>query len=102
MTGRVKLLYPKSPTTVPSEAVFVGTKNARNTSFIDEKTEGDRKATLCENSDVRPLVFGRLAGGVHNLKGGAATQLLLHIGNDTHTDILVYPEVDGHEGPLSL
>lgn len=102
LSGCVKLLYPKNPTTIPSEAVFVGTKNARNTSFVGEKTEGGHLATLCENSDVRPLVFGRLTRSVHDLKGGAATQLLLYIGNDTHTDILVYPEVYGHEGPLSF
>ena len=37
-------------------------------------------------------------GRVHDLKGGAAAQLLFYIGDDTHSDILVYPEADGHEG----
>ena len=52
--------------------------------------------------DVSPLVFRRFAGGVHDLKGGAATQLLFYIGDDTHADVLVHFEVHGHQGPFGL
>ena len=39
---------------------------------------------------------------VHDLQRGAAAQLLLDIRHDTHSDVFVNAEVDGHQGTVGL
>ena len=66
------------------------------------KKTGPRRSRPFKRQGVMPSVITGLAGSIHYLQGRAASEFLFHVGNDTHTHILVHAKVDRHKGPFSL